>query len=365
MKARGIIFPLLMGGASMVAQTPVPLISTYGHLVVFQEGRFQDVEPRKPQAVFQSGDRLAYLTEAGDLKLFTNGKVTVQENGGTEHVAASHHMLAWTSGPSLRIPGPEKGHIICRSVGRFTVGDSLIVFEDGMNQTLSVYWNGRVIPVADVLMTNGAVQWKNGTNTVLVYDEGGDRVLFFHHGTTTVLCEGSDPARSAPGGDMVAYMDKYDDTFHVFDHGETYDLDAFAPKSFQVGDGLVAYVSRTDELRCFQGGRSWTVLDHAPDEYWVKDSLLVFRDMDEFKVFDSDAVETLARTMPDQWQVSGSMVAWLDVNGVLQAFRDGQRIVVSKEPGIAGFDLYPGTVVFRSRSGASKVWWNGRLYEHY
>lgn len=346
-------------------QSAVPLVTSYGGLVVFQDGRFHEAEARKPQAVFPCGDRVAYLTDAGDLKLYDDGRVTTLQGGEQVRVGTSKHALAWRSGPSLRIPMGDGAKTICRSVGRYTVTDSIVAFHDQMQQTFSVYWNGRVVPVADVLMSSEDVVWKSGPNTLLLYDLGHSRVLLFYRGRTSVLCNGTDLARSEPGGDMVAYMDEYDDTFRVFSEGLDYDVDPFAPESFQVGSGLVAYVTNTGEFRCFKDGRVWNIADYAPDEYWVRDSMVVFRDRNDFKVFHGGGVETLARTMPTQWDAVGGMVAWLDVSGVLNLYRAGQQLTVSREAGLDHFELYPGAVRYVSRSGDTKIWWNGKLYEHY
>lgn len=347
------------------AQSVVPVITSYGRLVAFQNGVFQEVDARKPQASYPSGNRLAYLTDAGDLKLFADGKVTTVQAGEPVQVATSNYLLAWKSGPSLRIPGAGGGKILCPSVGRFTVSDSIIAFHDQMQQTLSAFWDGRTVPIADVMMTSESVVWKTGSNTLLLYDLGQRRVLLFYHGRTSVLCKGDNPSRSEPGGDMVAFMDEFDDTFRVFDKGEEYEVDPFAPASFQVGNGLVAYVNSAGAFKCFQDGRVWDISDFAPDEYAVQDSLIVFREGDLFKVFSGGATQTLERTMPSQWKVSGGMVAWLDVSGVVKLFHSGEKVTVSKESGITRFDLYPGAVSYRSNSGSTKVWWSGKLYEHY
>ncbi|HQV39535.1 MAG TPA: hypothetical protein PLS92_08820 [Flavobacteriales bacterium] len=355
----------MIGLTGIHAQSVVPVITSYGRLVVFQKGAFQEVDARKPQALFPSGDRLAYLTDAGDLKLFADGKVTTLQGGEPVQVGMSKYLLAWRTGPSLRIPAAGGSKILCRSVGRFTVSDSIIAFHDQMQQTLSAYWNGRAVPIADVLMTSEDVVWKSGSNTLLLYDLGHRRVLLFYRGRVSVLCNGDDPSRSETGGDMVAYMDEYDDTFRVFNKGDDYEVEPFAPASFQVGNGLVAYVNSSGSFKSFQGGRVWDISDFAPDEYWARDSVVVFREGDLFKVFSGGAVQTLERTMPAQWKVSGGMIAWLDVSGVVQLFHNGERITVSKESGISQFDLFPDAVSFMSNSGATKVWWSGKLYDHY
>jgi len=345
-------------------QVPVPVITSYGHLSVFEGGSFRELEARSPQAVYQGGDKLAYISNANDFKLFHQGKLTTLERGERVDVATSKHLIAWRSGPALRIPGREGATTICPRVGRFTVADSVIAFQDLMQHELKVHWGGNTFPVADVLLDT-EVLWKSGSNTLLVYDTGRRRVLLFYRGQLSTLCNGSDPNRSAAGGDVVAYMDEYDDTFRIFDKGSEYEVDAFAPASFQVGEGLVAYVSSTGAFRCYRNGSMWDLMDFAPDEYWVRDSVVVFRDGSLFKVFAGGAVETLERTMPAQWTAVGTLVAWLDERGVLKVFHNGKQRPVSGEAGIREYHAWPETVAYKSNSGDTKVWWNGKLYSHY
>lgn len=350
---------------SAPGQAPVPVISKYGQLVVFDAGTFTQVEPRAPKAIYQGGDKLAYLSDGNDLKLYANHRLTVLERGETVEMAVSRHLIAWRSGPALRFPAADgSASTICRSVGRFAVGDSIIVFDDLMQQQIGVHWKGRTFPVADI-MPGGEVPWKTGSNTLLLYDLDRRRVLLFYRGTLSTLCNGTDMSRSEPGGDVVAFMDEYDDIFRIFDRGVEYEVEPFAPSDFQVGEGLVAWVNSTGAFRCYQGGQIWDLMDYAPDAFWVRDSLVVFRDVNRFKVFCKGAVETLDQQMPSQWAVSGAGIAWLDGQQRLNLFREGERSVVSREPGIRSFGIHPSVVVYQSNSGEYKVWWNGKLYSHY
>lgn len=358
-----LAFSAVLGGAA-TAQTPVPLISKYGQLVVFEEGRFRELEARKPQSIFQGGNKLAYVTDAYDLKLYAGDEVKTMERGEAVEMSVSRNLMAWRSGPALRVPSTSGAATICRRVGRYTVSDSIIAFHDLMQHQIGVQWKGRTFPVADVLMDN-TVPWKAGSNTLLLYDLDRRRVLLFYRGQMSTLCDGADPSRSEPGGDVVAYMDEYDDTFRVFDKGGEYELDRFAPVSFQVGEGLVAWVSSTGAFRCYYQDQVWDLMDFTPDEYWVKDSIVAFRDGGLFKVFHAGVVETLERSMPSQWEVVGGLVAWVDGRGELKVLYGGQRHSVSREPGIGHFDVFPGTVSYTSNSGDSKVWWRGKLYSHY
>lgn len=342
----------------------VPLLSAYDHLVVFDQGVFHDVEPRKPQAVYPSGDRLAYMSDAGDLKLYLNGKVITLERGESVDMRTSRHLLAWQSGPALRMPSGEGATTVCTRVGKFTVADSIVAYHDLMQDRIGVWWKGRSFPIADVLLGN-EVPWKSGSNTLLLYDIERRQVLLFYRGQLTTLCQGADMSRSVPGGDVVAFMDEYDDTFRVFDRGNEFELEHFAPRNFQVGEGVVAFVNSTGAFRCYQDGELWDLMNFTPDDYWVRDSLVVFREGKHFKVFSKGVIETLDSRMPTQWHVSGGLIAWIDARGTLLAYWNGEKTRITQEAGIGEFNVYPGVVKYKSMSRDNKVWWNNKLYSHY
>lgn len=360
------VWTFVLAAAVLLApgQTPVPVISKYGQLYVFDAGTFRELEARRPQMIFQGGNKLAYISDANDVKLYAKGEVSTLERGEAVEMAVSRNMMAWRSGPALRIPSAKGATTICPRVGPYTVTDSIITFHDQMQHQIGVHWQGRTFPIADVLMDN-AVPWKSGSNTLLLYDVDRRQVLLFYRGRLSTLCQGSNPMRSQPGGDVVAFMDEYDDTFRIFDRGDEYEVEPFAPASFQVGEGVVAWVNSTGAFRCYQGNQLWDLLDFAPEEYWVRDSIVAFRDGGQFKVFHAGAKETLERVMPVQWDAVGGLVAWIDGRGELKALQGGKRYTVSREPGIRQFEVFPGVVTYRSNSGETKVWWQGRLYSHY
>lgn len=333
--------------------------------VVFQDGAFTDQEPRKPQVVFQNGDRLAYVSDGGDLKLVEGGQTTTLQRGETVELRGSRHLLAWKVGPSLRIPKGDGTETLCRNTGVFTVTDSLIIYNDRLNQTVSAYWNGQVVPVADVLMTDGDPQWQQAANLATFYDAAGRRLLLFYNGRTSVIAEGVSAPQVAVGCNVAAYIDDRDNSFHVMDKGERYDLEAFAPLSMKAGSGLVAYVTNTGSFKCYTGGNVYPLGDFTPSDYWVQDSVLVFLDQGQLKTFNGDRIDVIERYVPESWSICGSTIAYLDVNRQPRLYRRGVRTQVGHEAGVKQIDQYPGALVYRSNSGAAKVWWNGKLYEHY
>lgn len=351
--------------AASVAQVAVPYTTAAGHFGVFRDGRFEELEQRAPQVVYPNGPRLAYLTEQGELRGWDDGQLLNYQRGERVEVKTSGGMLAWKQGERLLLAGVAGAKVICHDAGEFTVNDSLVAYHDELQHTLSVYWRGQIIPVADVLLASEAPQWQAGANTLTYYDREAREVHVFYRGSSEVLCGNADYARVSCGGDVVAYMDDGDDTFRVFDHGERIDLEQFAPVDFRAGLGLVGYTSATAALRCYQGHKVYALSEAMPTAYYVQDSVITWVEGGQWKTFNGVKVETIERFVPESWQVSGATIAYQDLNRELRMYRRGKRTVITEEPGVKGFTLLGDAVVWQSNSGAVKVWWKGRIHERY
>lgn len=351
--------------AASNAQTAVPYVTSADRFGVFHDGQFEELEPRRPQAIFPNGDRLAYLSAEGELRLWADGHVITLQHGETVDVHTTRGMLAWKQGDLLRVATDNGATTVCRQTGNFSVQDSLVAFHNVIDHTLSVYWRGRSFPVADVLLVDDAPQWKAGSNTLLFFNHAEGKIYLVYRGNTEVLCRGQDYARISPGGDVVAYMDDSDDTFRVFDQEERIDLEPLEPQSFQAGLGQVGYVTNGGALRLYQDHQVYSLSGTAPSTYQVQDSVILWVEDGMLRTFNNGQVVTIERFVPEKWSVSGAMVAYQDLNRELRIWYRGQRIVVTKEPGVQQFELVGDAVVWRSNSGTTKVWWHGKTYEHY
>ncbi len=361
-------FLALFSGAfafSSVAQTVVPYTTSADRFGVFQNGRFEELEPRKPRTVFPNGDRLAYISSEGELRAFIDGHALAMQRGERVEVKTSHGMLAWKQGEQLRVATSDGAVTVCHQIGEFSVQDSLVAFHNLIDRTLNVYWRGRSFPVADVLLATEAPQWKAGTNTLCFFDHNARKVYLFYRGSTEVLCNGVDYGRVSTGGDVVAYMDDSDDTFRVFDRGERIDLEPFAPVSFSAGLGIVGYVSATGALRCYADHKVISLADFAPTSYSVQDSVILWVENGMLKTLTAGKVDVIERYVPESWSVNGAMIAYQDLNRQLRIYHLGERIIVTKEAGVKQFELVGDALTWRSNSGTTKVWWRGKVYEHY
>lgn len=360
-----LFFWFSIAHVTLVAQVAVPYTTQADRFGVFHQGLFIELESRKPTATYPNGERLAYISQEGELRAFVDGHALVLQRGETVNVSTSRGMLGWKQGDRLFVATSEGPREVCHQSGTFTVQDSLIAFHNLLDRTLNVYWRGRSFPIADVLLATDVPQWNAGTNTLVFFDHNQRKVFLFYRGTTEELCRDTDYGRVAPGGDVVAYVDDSDDSFKVFERGERIDLEPFPPASFKAGQGIVAYVSATGALRCYEDHSVYSLSEYAPSAYYVQDSVITWVDNGQLRTIDNGKLSTIERYVPENWQVSGGMIAYQDLNRELRIYHKGQRIIVTKEAGVKQFQLIGDAVVWRSNSGATKVWWNGRIYEHY
>ncbi|MCB0791621.1 MAG: hypothetical protein H6595_11415 [Flavobacteriales bacterium] len=360
-----VILGLLVLTSGLNAQDIVPFTTYNDRFYVFDQGSFTELEPRRPRSVVVSGDRLAYVTDGGDLKMYSDGRVDLLERGRATEVRGSDHLIAFRIGDLLKVALPGRPKVLSYNCTDYEVQDSLIVYHDEQEHMLDIFWNGQIVPVANILLDSGRPQWSAGANTAVFFDHDARTVYLFYRGSTHVLFDGADAARVACGGDIVGYVDERDQLLRVFDHGVDYDLEPFPPKDMQAGDGLLAYTSVSGALKCYVDGNIHTVAEFAPTTYTVKDSLLAFVDQGMLKVFDRGEVTIVERFVPEQWSIRGGMLAYLDLNRHVRLYHHGARIEVSREAGVEEFRSQRNAIYYRSNTGAARVWWKGRSYEHF
>lgn len=346
------------------AQTIVPVITSTERFVAFMDGQFQELEPLPPKAVYHLGHRLAYVTQADELKLCTEGKVVLLDHGTDLSVKHAGSLLAWVHGSELLMAQEEGPKTLSKEVGAFSVSDSLIAWHDLQDAVLNVYWRGRSFPIADIEKGSQAPQWQCGANTLVFYDRSIRRAMLFYRGAVKLLADSIDYARVSAGSDVVAYFDDKDDRFKVFDHGRLAPLEEFPPISFKTGAGIVGYVSNGSRFRCRVHGSTIDLSNTIPTAYWVEDSVLIYVEDGKWRTVGDNGAETIENYVPEQWYVDGSRIVYLDLNREPRMYQHGAREELSHDAGVKALGLFGDAVTWRDQLGNSRVWWRGRVYEY-
>ena len=347
-----------------MTQDLAPFITPLDHFMVFERGRFREVEPRKPQQFVVAGDRIVYVDDQGRLKFYAEKNVTTTERDGPFALTGSRSQVVFTSGSRLGIARATGSLMLSNDAGDVSVSDSLVAWHDRTSGNLNVCWHNDVFTVATIAPDAEGPQWQIGPNTMSCFDRSARTLFLFYRGRITELCDSSDFARVACGGDVVAYWDGGQRRFLAMDHGQRTVLEEFEPVDFQAGDGVVAYNDALVTFNVYRSGAAQRVLDHMPTKYWVKDSTVVFVDRGMFWTEENGKPEVVEEFVPEQWEVHGGSIVYLSLNREIMEYRHGRRDMLSRDAAIARFERFGNTVLYRNQLGALKALWKGRVYEY-
>ena len=359
------LLTILCLAVELAAQVPVPFSTVEGRFMVQSQGRFEKIEPRPAREFFPMDGKLAYVDHEGDLKLFIGerkARLHRIDGGPFGEVVQAGDRLAWSKGDSLRTLRGEKASHVGEGVARFTVSDSLLVYHDSVAHELKVWWRNRSFSLAAIERSSARPQWSQGTNTVCFLDRSAMRLFLFHQGRTITLCDSTGMGVVVAGQDMVGYWDEHAREFRLWRPQGTERLADLRPRSAQAGKGLLAFVDAYGRLKCFNERGLHTLTDTMPSGYWVRDGLLLYLKGGHLMLFDGREAITVERYVPEQWEVSGQRLVYLDINRELRTIENGRRERIGREAGIAGFQLFGDAVLYTSPAGPVTVVRNGRSY---
>ncbi len=345
------------------AQDVTAFLDYMDRLMVFENGTFKQIESQKPKVVIIGGNAVIYANVQDDLKIFRNGVATVMDRASGIEPIVTDHFVGFTVAGILKV-NDGRTKVLCGSVGKYIVEDSLVAYFDGINRVVNVYHKGETIKIEDQLAGDAILEWKAGDN-VLAWVSSYDRLFkVFYHGSIYELSDLVTSMDFQCGLDMVAFQDSYDHSFKVFHQGTIYDLEEQMPERYEVGKGVMAWQDVTGSLKVFEGGKVVTAMTFQPQRWRMADSLLVIEDQSSFNVFSKGSMYTLERMVPDSWQASWGTLAYVDVDRTLKYWRDGNSDVVIGAAGIQEYALDRGILRARLNNRTWRVWWKGKAYDY-
>lgn len=355
--------PLACAAALATAQVPLPFTTAEDRLMVFAEGRFEPLEPRPAAFLHPMQGRLVYRDHQGQLKVFIpdGRRLHLLDRAGSDP-RGTRSRIAWRSADTLKTLRDGRAHALATGVEHFTVSDSLIAWHDSAAHELNALWRGQVTTLARVERGSPRPQWSQGSNSVAFFNQEQGTLRAFHRGAVRTLCDSADFGLVVAGGDVLAWWDPRAQQFMALHRGQEYALSDLRPADAKAGDGLVAFIDGNGRLKCFERGQVHRVLDEPPSGYWVKDSLLLYLDRGRFMRFKDGASVQVEPYVPEQWEVEGGLLAWLDLNRELRGLQGDARFRFGSEAAIARFALLGDAVIYRSPLGTTVVATRRRTY---
>lgn len=348
----------------IMAQCVVPFVSPADRLMLFHDGRFTEVDARPPQRMQAMSDGVFFVDHRGQLGHYTTeatGTNVVAQHA--DEVQASGHRIAWRVADTLWTLRGSGSKLLSTGVSRFRVSDSLVVFVDSIAQELIVNWRGQRIPLAKVAHGSAGPQWTQGANTVSFFNQSQRSISYFEHGVVRVLAADTDVGIVLNGNGIVGYWDEARGEFMGQRNAAPVRLSGLKPVNAQAGDGLLAFVDGTLKLKVWHGANLVQLTDSMPSQYWVKDRTLLYLWAGRLMMYTDGGALEVEAYVPEQWQVTGDRVVYLDINRELRALHtDGRREHLAREPGISTFSVQGDAVVYHAPSGGMVVLCAGKRY---
>lgn len=343
----------------------MPFTTATDRFMLFDHGRFVELEPRKPRQVALAGERLVYVDDQGALKVYYERGDTrrIREDGEAKLVSTGA-TIVFTIGQRLGMVKAGAPVMLSNEATNIGTSDSLIVFSDGGSDMLHLWWKGNVYPITALGDTVDPPEWRLGRNTFTCYAHTTGTIQAFQRGRLFELADSCDAALVACGGDAIAYWDDGPDRFMLYWHGHRKALEEFKPIDFQAGDGVLAYTDATLKFRACVDTSCTRILDHRPTTYWVHDSLVLFVDKGMLWTVEKGEAVVVENHIPEQWSVHGATLYYLNLNRELRSYRRGDRRDLSTDAAIPAFERWGDALLYRDANGITKVAWQGRVWEY-
>lgn len=327
-------------------------------VMVWDNGIIRKVDYLAPTDMKVGRTAIAYLDNSRSFKIYYGGGVRTINSGFTNAFRTSDNLVAFLNAKSLNVfdRGAIKNlSLLCTD---WFMGDSLIVFLDGVRTEYKAYYNGAIYPIESYL-AGGAVQGIKVSDNIAAYNNYASQFRIFYHGGL-INQEQYSAINWDAGRNTVAYVDA-SRIFKIFHNGRTITADGFEPASYTAGDDLVAYVTNDGYFKIFWNDSTYNMGFFRPD-YVVGDNVVGFRDASGyFKVFYKGTVTTLDSYYPDNYVAQYNSLAYVNRAGVLRLFSAGEVNDVSTST-LDAWDLNYDVLKYRVGDNFYRVYYNGQEY---
>jgi len=329
----------------------------------FEAGTFKQLEHLEIQEFQVGGIVIAYIDNGSNLKVYRNGEVENLMQGAPIKFEATDYLLGYSMYEQLNVYDNGNKQVLSTSCDGYIIKDSLIAWHDRIQNTIDVYYNGQTTTILDGLIYNPLGKFKAGDNTLAFVHTSSKSFYLFYLGELQILDDFVQELRFEAGRDIVAYIDVPDQAFYVFFRGEIIELESFAPKSFHVGDEIVAWVDNLGKLKLFDNGEITILSTYEPKYYYVNDRVLVFEEQGFFKTYCNGEIYVIERYEPQPYILDYNTIAYLDQNRFVKVFQNCESKPISFIP-VKEISLIRDLVIYVEGVNKTKIYFNGEVYEY-
>lgn len=326
----------------------------------FEAGMFNQLEDNEVLDYQVGGTLIAYLDDASNFKIYQFGEVQTLIEIAPVEFTATDYLLGYSLFDSLYVYNDEKIQTLSTDCEEFLIMDSIIVWQTKSEGTLRVYYNGEITTIAEELLDFKFETFMAGDNLFAFVNPLTDEFTIFYRGALTVLDYDAEEMEFQAGCDIIAFTDKRDQSFNVFYKDEKIELDIYEPKSFQVGDQMMAYINNQDELYHFENGEIKSITSD-PSFYKVKDHILVYAQQGSFKTVCKGQKYIVEQYIPQPYYIDENTIAYLEHNESIRVFQHCNHIVANKVD-VVEFRMVRDIIVYAEDEDEVKVYFNEQIF---
>lgn len=350
---------LLLLTFSASSQEVLPLLDFNGYFKTFKDGFFRQIEFQRIKN-FKAGDNVcAYIDFKGNLRVYDGTAPKNITNIETAIYEVSDNLMTWQIGQTLNMWDAGEMRTLTYNVGQYKVMDSIIVYQDLRFNTVNLYYKGEV---QELYATVAGVTFPNfvGEN-IIAFKDNGNFYKVWWRGEIYDLDVWHNPYVFGGGTDMVAFNDPINGTFAVFEDGNFLDVEMFHMDSYKVGYGFVVYENLNGELMMYKNG-DIVELSNFGANYWdVRDKIVLWEENSFMYTYYGGEKVEVARYTPDDYKIKNGVIVFRNLMGGVSAFIDGKVHEITNQMD-AQYSIHGNSVLVTLFNNSYIVFQNGKKY---
>jgi hypothetical protein len=324
--------------------------------MIWDNGILRKVDYLPPTEMRIGRSNIPYLDNSRSFKIYYGGGVRTVNNGFTNAFRTSDNLTIFLNAKSLNVFDRGIVKNLSLLAEEYYLGDSIVVFLDGVRREYKAYYDGKIYPVESFL-AGDALEAVKVSDNIAAYNNYAHQFHIFFEGNNITQedywARGFDVGRNT-----VAYLDA-GNIFKIFHAGKTITAENFPPQSYTAGDNVVAYVSNDGYFKIYYGDSIYNFGFFRPD-FQVGDNVVAFRDAGGyFKVFYKGEVTQLDSYYPEAYIVQYNSLVYKSRARVLRMFCAGEVYDVTSAD-IDGMELNYDVLRYRIGDNIYRIFYNGQ-----
>lgn len=333
-----LLFSIL--SATLFSQEVFPYMDNIGYMRSFQDGKSIKVEHIPPMDIKYSEKIIAFIDNKNDLFVYDGVKKELLSNMANSY-QIGYNLCAWNSGPILYAWENGKKHLLTQFGRNYIVTDSLVVFDDHMENAICAYYNDSIYTLFKSVDRPRMPQYI-GSNSV-AFVGNGDIHYTFISGKILEIGVINDKVTYAPGANKIAFNDPFHQSFAVAHKYEIIDIESIMVNDYKAGWDIIVYRDQNDNLMCYTDGGLIELSNFNAYNYDVFRNMVVWNEAGLFFVYDGKQKFEIANYIPEEYQIRDGIVVFRNLNGGVSIYENGEVKVLSNLPN-AQFEVNGNTV---------------------